>query len=109
MNKPLNLALTGWRLVAGTALTALLTACSSSPTAHEQAMGRSVREALARQAVQPAGPSVARGAQTTDGVIAAHGIDRYEQSYQRPPAPASVLNILTGPTAGMGAASGMPR
>ncbi len=78
-----------------TALAALfaLSGCSSPPTALEQSLGSSVRQAVAQQTVPPSGP---RGPQRTDGVIAAHGVARYELSFQQPPAPVSVLNLLTG-------------
>ena len=91
------------------ALPVVLSACSSAPTAHESAMGTSLREATLRQAVPATDPAAPRPALRTDGVIAAHGIDRYEQSYLRPPAPISVLNILASPTSGMGGQANAPR
>lgn len=94
----------------GTALAGLLlvtlSGCSSPPTALEQSLGTSVRLAIEQQTVPSTGP---RGPQVTDGVIAAHGIDRYEQSYQRPPAPVSVLNILAGSGSAAATSATMPR
>lgn len=83
-----------------------LSACIHQPTALEQSLGDSVRQAVAHQAVRPADAVSERGPLLTDGVIASHGIDRYHQSYARPPAPVSVLNIQTGAAA---APAPMPR
>lgn len=93
------------KALAGLLLVAL-SGCSSPPTALEQSLGTHVRQAVAQQTVPASRP---RGAQVTDGVIAAHGIDRYEQSYQRPPAPVSVLNILTGSGSAPATSTTMPR
>ena len=92
---------------AGTCLMlAALGACSSTPSALEQSLGASVRQAVAQQTVPSTAP---RGPQMTDGVIAAHGVDRYQQSYQRPPAPVSVLNILAGSGSAPAASANLPR
>lgn len=85
---------------------AALAGCSNTPTALDQSLGTSVRQAIEQQTVPSTGP---RGPQMTDGVIAAHGIDRYEQSYQRPPAPVSVLNILAGSGSAPATSATMPR
>ena len=96
------------RALFGTAtlLLASLAGCASEPTALEQSLGDSVRQAVQQQSV----PSTQlRGPQLTDGVIAVHGVDRYEQSYLRPPAPVNVLNILTGPANASAVTPNMPR
>lgn len=80
--------------------------CTSTPTALEQSLGASVRLAVDQQKVPP--PS-ARGPQRTDGVIAVHGVDRYQQSYERPPAPVNVLNLLGGSGSASASPSGMSR
>lgn len=90
-------------------LSALLGACSYSPTVHEQALGNSVRQAQTLQAVQPADRAPARGDIVTDGIAAAHGVDRYHQSFARPPAPLTVLNIQAGGGGGAQAMPAMPR
>ena len=93
-------------LSTATLMLAALAGCASRPTALEQSLGDSVRQAVQQQSVPP---SQARSPQLTDGVIAAHGVDRYEQSYLRPPAPVNVLNILAGSANAPAAAPNMPR
>jgi len=88
------------------ALATALSGCASEPTALEQSLGESVRQARQQQAVQPSGPALQRPPAGSDGVIAVHGIERYHQSYVQPPAPVSVLNIQTG---GSTPAPAMPR
>ncbi len=91
---------------ATTLMLAALAGCASEPTALEQSLGDSVRQAVQQQSV----PSTRlRSPQLTDGVIAVHGVDRYEQSYLRPPAPVNVLNILAGSANAPAAAPNMPR
>ncbi len=93
-------------LSTATFMLAALAGCASEPTALERSLGDSVRKAVQQQTVPP---SQARGPQLTDGVIAAHGVDRYEQSYLRPPAPVNVLNIMAGSANAPAAAPSMPR
>ncbi len=87
-------------------LAAALSGCASEPTALEQSLGDSVRQAWMQQSVQTPDSVTHRQPFTTDGVIAVQGIDRYHQSYVKPAAPVSVLNIQTG---GAAAAPAMPR
>ena len=71
-------------------------------------MGESVRQAREQQALPP---STGQGAGTpvvTDGVIAVHGMDRYHQTWIRPPAPMTVLNIQAAGAAPGGQAA-LPR
>ena len=78
-------------------LGAAMSGCAQ-PSALENALGETVREAQALQALptpRPEGRSV-----TTDGVIAVHGVARYQQSWVNPPAPVNVLNIQAGGAAG---------
>ena len=93
-------------LSTATLMLAALAGCASGPTALEQSLGDSVRQAVQQQSVPP---TQLRGPQLTDGVIAVHGLDRYEQSYLRPPAPVNVLNILAGSANAPVAAPNMPR
>ena len=89
-------------------LMAALAGCAHEPSDLERAMGESVRQARAQQALQP---SPGQGAGTpivTDGVIAVHGVDRYHQTWVRPPAPMTVLNIQAGGAAPGGQAA-LPR
>lgn len=93
-------------LCSATLVLTALAGCASEPTALEQSLGDSVRQAVQLQTV----PSTRlHGPQLTDGVIAVHGVDRYEQSYLRPPAPVNVLNILAGSGNAPAATPNMPR
>jgi hypothetical protein len=85
----------------------LMAGCTVTPTAHEKSFGESVRQAQTLQSAQPPGSSAERGDIVTNGIAAAHGIDRYHQSFARPPTPSTpltVLNIQTG-----SGAQAMPR
>lgn len=95
------------RLSGALLLTAVLSGCAQ-PSALERALGDTVREASARQTVATP-PSPAPGqAFATDGVIAVHGVDRYQRSWVSPPAPVNVLNIQAGGAVAP-AATAMPR
>ncbi len=84
----------------------ILSACTiGSPSAHEQAMGDSVRQARTLQSVPPDKARSDDKTVTTDGIVAAYGIDRYHQSFARPLPPMNVLNILTGPATGNASAA----
>lgn len=87
-----------FRCTAGLTLTgALLSGCTHPPTASELSLGKSVREALRLQAVNPQAARPAHAVPSTDGVVAAHGVDRYHQSHARPQPAQNVLNILASP------------
>ena len=100
-----SLAATGLPLL--TALAALALAGCASDAFREAEPGQSQRQAIAQQSVRPPGSPLPSGPLTLDGVAAAHAVDRYHQSFQRPPAPVNVLNLLTSPGAAAPAA-GMP-
>ena len=80
-------------------LAATLTGCAHEPTGLERALGESVRQARVQQAIPAADALSERAPIVTDGVIATYGVDRYHQSWIRPPAPMTVLNIQAGGTA----------
>lgn len=88
-------------------ITAALAGCAQ-PSALENALGESVRQARASQSV--AAPASRPDGQSfsTDGVIAVHGMTRYQQSWINPPAPVNVLNIQAGGAAAP-APTTMPR
>ena len=89
-------------------LLATLAGCAHEPSDLERAMGESVRQARAQQALPPGTAQDAGAPIVTDGVIAVHGVDRYHQSWVRPPAPMTVLNIQAGGAA-PGGQPAMPR
>ncbi len=78
-------------------LLAALAGCAHEPSPLERALGDTVRQAQAQQAIPAAADVLSKRAPiVTDGVIAVHGVDRYHQSWIRPPAPTTVLNIQAG-------------
>ena len=89
-------------------LMAALAGCAHEPSDLERAMGESVRQARAQQALPPSPGQGAGTPVVTDGVIAVHGMDRYHQTWIRPPAPMTVLNIQAGGAAPGGQAA-LPR
>lgn len=99
MNHPSHFTVRDIGLSACMLLTVILTGCANEPTALERSFGESVQQAAAQQTLNPPGTQAQRGPIATDGVTAVHGIERYEQSYARPPAPVSVFNIQAGGSA----------
>ena len=89
-------------------LLATLSACAHEPSELERALGDSVRQARTQQAIAPAEGLAGRKPIVTDGVIAVHGVDRYQQTWIRPPAPMTVLNIQAG-GAPQGGQANLPR
>ena len=96
------------RLACCALLLATLAGCAHEPSDLESAMGESVRQARMQQAVAPADGVFGRTPVGADGVIAVHGIDRYHQTWIRPPAPLTVLNIQAGNPV-QGGQSALPR
>ena len=74
----------------------VLTGCAHEPTPLEQALGDTVREARAQQAIAATDARAAGVPHITDGVIAVHGVDRFQKSWISPPPPMTVLNIQAG-------------
>lgn len=85
----------------------LLGGCAHEPSPQERMLGEAVRDAQMRQVIPRLPALPADRPIITDGEIAVHGIDRYHQSWVRPPAPISVLNIQSGGASAATAA--MPR
>ena len=88
-------------------LVGLLSGCAHEPSPLERGLGEAVRDAQMRQVIPRPPTFPADRPIITDGEIAVHGIDRYHQSWVRPPAPISVLNIQSGGASATSAA--MPR
>lgn len=80
----------------------LLAACASDTPVLDAHWGQSLQAAQTRQSVHPEGSLPERGPIDTSGAVARAGLDRYQQSFEKPPAPVNVLNLGVGtpPTAG---------
>lgn len=101
--------LAGLRMPASLLSLAALAACAQ-PYGRDSALGETVREAQVLQSVATPPSRPGETPLTTDGVIAAHGVTRYQQSWVSPPSPMQGLNAQPG--AGGSAAPGgmaMPR
>lgn len=74
----------------------LSTGCVSYPSAVDANFGQAVRRAQAQQVIDPDAASRPRPAAGADGQAAKSSIDRYQKSFDVPPAPVNVLNIGVG-------------
>lgn len=79
-----------------TLLVAAASGCSTSPTLVDENFGQAVLRARAQQVVDPDAPSRRREPLGIDGQAAKAAVDRYEKSFENPPAPINVLNIGIG-------------
>ena len=86
------------------ALAAVLSAagCAAPTTAVDSHFGQALTNARAAQVVDPDAPSRARPPARTDGQASKSSIDRYQKSFDAPPAPVNVLNIGIGSGSGGG-------
>lgn len=88
---------------------ATLAACAQ-PYGRDGALGETVREAQVMQTVPPSPGRTDHSALTTDGVIAVHGVTRYQQSWISPSSPMQGLNAQPGAgTSTAPASMAMPR
>ena len=78
------------------AAAALCSGCANYLYAEPPGFGQSVVGARASQVIDPNAPSKARAAPVADGQAAKAAIDRYQKSFETPPAPVNVLNIGIG-------------
>ena len=80
------------------ALAAVLSAagCAAPTTAVDDQFGQALTAARAAQVVDPDAPSRVRAPARTDGQASKSSIDRYQKSFDSPPAPVNVLNIGIG-------------
>jgi hypothetical protein len=92
------------RVLIPLALAAALAAagCSAPRTAVDDRFGQAVTGARAAQVVDPDAPLRVRPAPRSDGQAAKSSIDRYQKSFDAPPAPVNVLNIGIGGSSGGG-------
>lgn len=86
----------GLRTPMGFALVVLLSGCATPPSRIDQQFGSAVRNSMTQQTLNPAASSETRPLAVTDGQVAKAAIDRYQKSFQAPPAPTNVLNIGLG-------------
>lgn len=92
------------RVLIPLALAAALSAagCSTPRTAVDNQFGQALTAARAAQVIDPDAPSRARPPARTDGQASKSAIDRYQKSFDAPPAPVNVLNIGVGTSSGGG-------
>jgi len=86
------------------AAAALCGGCANYLYAEPPGFGQSVTGARAAQVIDPDAPSKPRAAPVGDGQAAKAAVDRYQKSFETPPAPVNVLNIGIG--SGTGGSSG---
>jgi hypothetical protein len=80
----------------GFALAAVLSGCTTPPSGVDQQFGSAVRNCIAQQTLNPAASTTTHAMSVMDGQVAKSAIDRYQKSFQAPPAPTNVLNIGLG-------------
>lgn len=74
--------------------------CSSTPYAETPHWGQSVRHAWTGQTLNPQAGQKNQPLAGTDGAVMNSAVERYESSFEKPPAPVNVMNIGVGATAG---------
>lgn len=70
--------------------------CAAPTTALDVQLGQALTSARAAQVVDPDAPSRSRAPLRGDGQASKSAIDRYQKSFDAPPAPVNVLNIGIG-------------
>lgn len=83
-------------------LAALAAGCAMQPTATDARFGQALTGARAAQVIDLDAPSRNRPVTGADGQAAKSSIDRYQRSFDAPPAPVNVFNIGIGSSAGGG-------
>lgn len=76
------------------------TGCANSPYADAPLMGQSVRHAFKAQTSNPNAEQKNVPPPGADGVAMKSAIDRYQSSFDKPPAPVNVMNIGLGGSVG---------
>jgi hypothetical protein len=77
-----------------------LSGCASNPYGVQPVLGKSVRDAMAQQTLNPEAARQRATPSGTDGMILKSAIDRYQTSYEVPPPPVNVMNIGLGSSSG---------
>jgi hypothetical protein len=76
------------------------TGCANTPYADAPQWGQSVRQAVAAQTLNPDAGKKTMAPPDTEGAVMKSAVDRYQSSFDKPPAPVSVMNIGLGVSAG---------
>ena len=77
-----------------------LSGCATDPYVVEPALGKTIRDAMAQQTLNPEAVRQSAVQTGTDGVIWKSAIDRYQKSFEVPPPPVNVMNIGLGNSSG---------
>ena len=77
-------------------LSLALAACDTPPTVVEQQFGMAVQRAQAQQSQHSPAHQRTASVPDTDGASTLSAMTRYQQSFQTPPAPATIFNIGLG-------------
>jgi hypothetical protein len=96
----MNITLIKW--AAGVMLVGALSGCADKTPRLDAAYGEAVEMAKASQTLNPNASGNPDPVKGMGGVAADGVIDRYNSSYQQPPAPVNVFNIGIGSSAGGG-------
>lgn len=76
------------------------TGCANTPYADAPQAGQSVRQAWAAQTLNSEAGQKKWPLADSDGVAMKSAVDRYQSSFDKPPAPVNVMNIGIGGSAG---------
>jgi hypothetical protein len=89
-----------WKAALACAAAAALGACAPAETQTELAFGDAVRAAAAAQTLHPEASRNMAPPAGMDGHAARSTVERYEKSFESPPAPANVFTIGIGGAGG---------
>lgn len=76
--------------------------CAQTPYADTPQSGQSVRQALKAQTLNPDAGQKSLPPSGADGAVMKSAIDRYQSSFDKPPAPVNVMSIGVGGSVGSG-------
>jgi hypothetical protein len=76
------------------------TGCANTPYADSPQWGLSVRQAIAAQTLNPNAGQTKTAPPDADGAVMKSAVDRYQSSFDKPPAPVNVMNIGLGGSSG---------
>lgn len=90
--------------LAGACAAWLASGCAEAPSRTDLAFGNAVRAAAASQTIHPDASRNMAAPSGMEGGAAKATIDRYEKSFETPPAPVNVFAIGMGGASGSGSA-----
>jgi hypothetical protein len=73
----------------------LLNACAQPPTNWDARFGDTVRMAIAQQTLEPEASKNTDPVAGIDGRAAGEALERYQESFQKPPPPPPLFQIMT--------------